>query len=249
LKNLSGRVALVTGGGRGLREATAIQLSDAGAAVALMSHSSRSIVEEARAIEHTGGRALAIAVDMTNPVDLANACDEISQELGKIDILINTESAIGPLGAFVEINIEEWMYALMANLQEPVRLTRLLLPDMLESGWGRIVNISTGALNFPTRGDSFNGYLASKAGLETHTINLALQLAGTGVTANVMRSGSMQVVVDGGDPEKVGEAFYQRFTQRRSKNQLPSPEERAMSLLDLVSGDLNGEILNCEPFV
>jgi hypothetical protein len=58
-----------------------------------------------------------------------------------------------------------------------------------------------------------------------------------------MRSGSMQVVLNGEDPKRVGEAFYQRFLQRLSKNQLPTPEERAMDLLGLVCSNLNGEIV------
>lgn len=248
MDKLSGRVAMVTGGGRGLREAIAIQLSEAGASVVLMSRVSRNIVQEARSIVNKGGQALAIEVDISNPAELTRACDEIVEQFGNVDVLINSDSFPGPLRPFAEINIEEWMFAVTSNLQNPVRLTRLLLPRMLKSGWGRIVNISTGALNFPTRGDSFNAYLASKAGLEIHSLNLAAQLVGTGVTVNAMRSGSMQLVVDGEDPEKVGEAFYQRFLQRRSKNQLPSPEERAMSLLDLVCSDLNGEIVKSEIF-
>ena len=243
MHSLNNRVALITGEGRGLREEIAIQLSDAGAAVVLLSRTSWNIVDEARTINARGGRALAIEVDIKNAADLTRACGEMTRQFGSIDILINAESVVGPLGPFTDIDVEEWNYAIVANLQNPVRLTRLLLPDMVSRGWGRIVNISTGALNFPARGDTFNAYLASKSGIETHTLNLATQLAGSGVTANVMRSGSMQVVMDGEDPAKVGEAFYQRFLSRRSKNQLPSAEERAMGLLDLLAGDLNGEIV------
>src|SRR5665213_1874568 len=183
---MQGHIALVTGGGRGIGEAIAIQLASAGTAVAVVGLESQDIHEVASHIIAEGGDAISLAVDISNPAELVSICNEVHDQLGPIDILINNGAVIGPLGRFVENDMDEWVYTQAVNLLAPIRLTRMLLPTMLKMGWGRIVNISSGALRNPRPNDTFNAYIASKAGLESHTMNLAGQIAGTGVTANVL---------------------------------------------------------------
>lgn len=241
-------VALITGGGRGIGEAIAIQLADSGAAVAVVGISSQDIDEVALEIAEAGGNAIALAGDVTDPTELEQIYDEVTRHFGPVDILINNGAVIGPLGAFAESQMDEWEYAHAVNLLAPVRLTRMVLPTMLERGWGRIVNISTGALLVPARNDTFNSYLASKAALESHTLNLAGQIAGSGVTANVLHPGVVDASANSPgrehDSERIGFKFPVRFLQRHLGGPELHPVVPAVALRDLVFGDRNGEIVS-----
>ncbi len=128
------------------------------------------------------------------------------------------------------------------------RLTFLVLPAMLDSDWGRVVNVSSGIAANPTgmlRGDA---YATTKAGLEAHTLNLAAELAGTGVTVNVFRPGrvdtAMQIWIRGQDPTRVGTELHARFVASHQDGTLLTPEQSASSLIQRLGGEETGEIWN-----
>ena len=247
MKDLTGHVALVTGGGRDIGEAIALQLASAGASVAVMSRTSWYIDQVACAINARGGNALAVEVNYTDQTDIANACNEVMKRFGLIDILVNNPVQLGPLGPFSEIDIEEWVYANSITLQGPVRLTRLLLPVMLGLGWGRIINVSSEDVQYVNQGETHNAYISSKAGVEAHTLNLATQLENSGVTANVVRLGSARV----GPEERVeasGSSIYQRLVFRRPRQPIAAPEIPTMGLVDLIHSGTNGETVNSDVF-
>ena len=248
MTDLSGHVALITGGGRGIGEATAKALAEAGALVAVVARTSGEVERVAYAIDMAGGRAVAFAADVTDRDAMARVCKETAGTLGPVDILINNAAVIGPLGMFSGIDTEAWAQACEINLIAPVQLTRALLPEMLRNGWGRVVNITTGAVNNLTRDDTYNAYLTTKAGLEAHTLNLAAEVAHSGVTVNALRPGivdtAMQTFIRSQDPGTIGENFHQRFLKRYLDGDLIRPEVPASSILELVRSRRNGEIVS-----
>jgi 3-oxoacyl-[acyl-carrier protein] reductase len=119
---------------------------------------------------------------------------------------------------------------------------------MLEQGWGRIVNVSSGIAAHPAGMIGGNTYATTKAALEAHTINLAAELAGSGVTVNVYRPGSvdtaMQAWIRAQSPEKIGAPLHERFARSYEEGSLITAGQSARSLMDHLASDATGEIWN-----
>ena len=117
---------------------------------------------------------------------------------------------------------------------------------MLEAGWGRIVNVSSGIAAHPEGMIRGNAYATTKAALEAHTRNLAAELAGPGVTVNIYRPGgvdtAMQAWIRGQDPARIGTAMHDRFTRSHADGTLITPEQSAAALLARLSTDDTGAI-------
>ena len=119
---------------------------------------------------------------------------------------------------------------------------------MLEQGWGRIVNVSSGVAAHPAGMIGGNAYATTKAALEAHTINLAAELAGSGVTVNVYRPGSvdtaMQAWIRAQPPEKIGAPLHERFARSYEEGSLITAGQSARPLMDHLASDATGEIWN-----
>jgi 3-oxoacyl-[acyl-carrier protein] reductase len=139
-----------------------------------------------------------------------------------------------------------WAAALELNLTAAATLTFALLPAMLDRGWGRVVNVSSGVVANPGFMIGGNAYTTAKAALEAHTVNLAAELAGTGVTANVYRPGTvdtaMQASIRDSEPERLGAGVHDHFTRTRERGRLITPAASARSMLARLGGDATGEI-------
>jgi len=141
---LAGKTALVTGAGRGLGRAVALDLALAGARVALVARSAGELGATADRARELGSRALVIAADVGDPGQLAAAARRAQDELGDVDVLINNAAVVAPLGASAGIDPAQWAAVIGINIVAVARLTFLLLPVMLLNKWGRIVNVSSG---------------------------------------------------------------------------------------------------------
>jgi 3-oxoacyl-[acyl-carrier protein] reductase len=126
------------------------------------------------------------------------------------------------------------------------RLSFAVLPAMIEAGWGRIVNVSSGVAAWPASMLRANAYVTAKAALEAHTVNLAAELDGTGVTVNAYRPGTvdttMQSWIRTRDVDQIGAPLRDRFVQYHEGGSLITPEASAASLMRRLPGGETGQI-------
>jgi 3-oxoacyl-[acyl-carrier protein] reductase len=182
--NLKGRVALVTGGSRGIGAAVAAALAEAGAAVAV-NYRERAADAEAvvAGIISRGGRAIAVAADVSQADAVTKMIDRVTSALGPIDILVNN-AGIAIVRGVDDLTEAEFDATISVNLKSAFLCTQAVLPTMRAKKWGRIVNISSGA----ARGAGAIGvhYNASKAGMEGLTRGYAARLVKEGITVNAV---------------------------------------------------------------
>lgn len=172
IKDLEGKIALVTGGTKGIGKATAARLSAAGATVIV---TARSQPDEQGKFDHF------IAADLSQPAEVNKVVEEITEQFGGVDILINNMGANNfPGGGFSTLTDEHWYQALEVNLLSSVRLDRGLLPKMLEKKNGVIIHISTTSAQFPIW-ESTMAYSAAKLALNSYSKSLADEVGPQGV--------------------------------------------------------------------
>jgi len=178
-----GRVAIVTGGGSGIGLAIAQRLAADGAAVALFDRDPEAAAAGAKSIVAAGGRALALTVDVTDRPGIAAGVTEVREGLGPPTILVNNAGLDG-FDSFLKITPEVWDRILQVNLTGTFNCCQAVVPDMIEQGWGRIVNISSSAAQ--TGQPRMTHYVAAKAGVMGFTKALALELGPKGITVNTI---------------------------------------------------------------
>lgn len=241
-----GRSALVTGASRGIGRAIALGLASRGADVALVARSVDELEEAATSIRDAGGVALVFPADVGDLAAIAHVAERAVAEFGHIDILVNNAGVVWPMAPTRSVAGAEWAAAIAVNLTGAVNLTIALLPAMLERKWGRIVNVSSGVVARPTGMAGANAYVTSKAALEAHTLNLAAELAGSGVTVNAYRPGGVDTGMQGwirSQPaEQVGADLQARFIENYESGSLLTPDDSAASLLRRIPSGETGAI-------
>lgn len=184
MTDLTKRVALVTGGSRGIGRAVAISLAEAGAAVAVnYREKSAEAAGVAKAIRDAGGKAVAIGADVSKGAEVARMVAAVERELGPVDVLVNN-AGIGIIRSVDDLTEEDFDVTIAVNLKSAFLCTQAVIPGMRQRKWGRIVNISSGA----ARGAGGIGphYNASKAGMEGLTRGYAARLVKDGITVNAV---------------------------------------------------------------
>jgi NAD(P)-dependent dehydrogenase (short-subunit alcohol dehydrogenase family) len=192
-KKLQGQVAIVTGAGRGIGAAAAQRLAAVGASVVLAARSENEVEAVAAQLRQKGARAIAVAADVSDLDGVEEIVESALEQFDRIDILVNSAGVIWPLEEIAETDPEEWAYNIMINLVGPFFMVRNVLPIMKDQGYGRILNISSGASTTPIMGAS--AYCSAKAGLDMFTRTLALELAGSKVSANLLYPGDVDTAM------------------------------------------------------
>ena len=207
---LTGQVAIVTGGGRGLGRAMAIGLAAAGARV--IATAAREAEEvEAVAAESGSDRILPIVADVTRDEDCTRVVATAHERFGRLDLLVNnagrgmkyvSERFLVEPSRFWETAPEVWRMVIDTNVNGPFLMARAAVPTMIAAGRGRIVNVTMNHATMRRRG--FSPYGPSKAALESETIIWAQDLEGTGVTVNALLPGSATAtgMIPDGFPEE-----------------------------------------------
>jgi 3-oxoacyl-[acyl-carrier protein] reductase len=186
--DLRNRVALVTGGSRGIGRAVALALAEAGAAVVInYRERGREALSVAETIVKNGGRALEFRADVSNGDAVRTMAHQIEQQLGSIDILINNAGA-AIVRNLDDITEDDFDRAIAINLRSVFVCTQAVLPGMRNRRWGRVVNISSIGARIGAGSVSI-AYGAAKAGVEGLTRAYALRLAPEGVTVNAVAPG------------------------------------------------------------
>ncbi|MFT4119026.1 SDR family NAD(P)-dependent oxidoreductase [Bradyrhizobium sp.] len=207
--DLKGRTALVTGGSRGIGAAVCRLLAEAGATVAI---NCRERIEQAEQlageIGKHGGRAIAIAADVSRREAVAGMIERVTTELGPVDILVNN-AGIAITRGVDDLTEDDFDRTILVNLKSVFLCTQAVLPAMRARKWGRIVNISSGA----ARGAGSIGphYNASKAGMEGLTRGYAARLVKEGITVNAVAPSLIETDMMSGQPQLVSRIPLGRF--------------------------------------
>ncbi|HEV2299614.1 MAG TPA: SDR family NAD(P)-dependent oxidoreductase [Candidatus Acidoferrales bacterium] len=252
---LDGKVAVITGAGRGIGRAIAHKFAAEGAAVFLASRTAREVNAVAAEIQAARQKAAAMPADVSKEADCRKIIEEAGKKFGSVDILVNNAGILGPVKPIEEIEPAEWDEVLAINLRGPFLLSRLALPEMYARGSGAILNIASVSAKIPY---PWNGpYAASKAGLVGLTRTLAAEAARKGVRVNAICPGPVPETEMSqnlgkalgrrlnADPEKLFQKYLEGILQGRPQ----TAEEIANAALFLVSphaSAITGQTLNVD---
>lgn len=226
-RSLNSRVAVVTGAGSGIGRAIALRLAEDTAKVAIWDINGEGAEETAKLIRDAGGTALALTVDCSDKAAIQAAAEQTRKELGQVAILVNN-AGIAPFTPFLETDDDLFDKTIRINLRGPWLVTKEVLPAMVDSGWGRVINITSSSVQ---SGSFAQGhYVSSKGGLMGMTKALALEFAATGVTFNMVPPGFIDTPMLRAAPIDA-EAFAQTLPMKR----IGQPEDIAAAVAYLAS--------------
>lgn len=197
MPGLAGKVAIVTGASRGIGAAAALALGEAGASVVLAARTTAQAEANARQINAAGGKAAAIACDVSDYAACQRLVQETTERFGPPDVLVNNAGVIEPISMVGEADPAEWARSIEINLIGAYYVIRAVLPGMIERGHGDIINVSSGAAHRPLEG--WSAYCAGKAGLAMLTRSIDLEHRAAGIRVFGFQPGTtdtdMQVTI------------------------------------------------------
>ena len=248
LFSLKGKVALITGGSRGIGRATALTFADAGADVVVSSRNRRppeleKVAEEIRA---KGRRALAMPAHVGKKEDVQNLVQKTLREFGRIDILVNNAGANPVLSSMVDLEEAAFEKVMEVNLKGALLMSQAVAKEMIKQGGGRIINISS-ISGLRARADGTGAYCISKAGVNMLTQVMARELAEHNILVNAIAPGSIKTEmsrVNWIDPERRAQRIREIELKRFGE-----PEEvggLALFLASEASSFVTGEIIRVD---
>jgi 2-hydroxycyclohexanecarboxyl-CoA dehydrogenase len=236
------RVAIVTGGASGIGLAISERLAADGSAVAIFDINGEGAEAAALKIGTSGATAIGLAVDVSDRPSIDGAVGEVRSKVGRPTILVNNAGITG-FDPFLEISAEKWNRILTVNLTGTFFCCQAVLPDMIEEGWGRIVNISSSSIHSGSA--RMTHYVAAKSGVVGLTKSLALEMAPRGITVNTIPPGFVDTpMLRGADAE--GSVSIEQNIARTPVGRVGRPEDIAAACAFLVSEEasyITGQVL------
>jgi 2-hydroxycyclohexanecarboxyl-CoA dehydrogenase len=226
-RSLQGRVAVITGGGSGIGRAVALRLAEDTAKIAIWDINAVGAEETAVMIRKAGGTALALEADCSDKAAIKVAAERTRADLGPIAIIVNN-AGIAPFTPFVDTDDDLFDKVIRINLRGPWLVTKECVPDMLDAGWGRVINITSSSVQ--TGSPAQGHYVSSKGGLMGMTKALALEFAASGVTFNMVPPGFIDTPMLRAAPIDA-EAFAKTLPMKR----VGQPEDIAAAVAYLAS--------------
>ena len=247
---LDGKIALITGGGRGIGRAIALSFARHGALVAVAARTAEQV--EAVAAE-IGNDAIALVCDVSDPQNVARMFEETRERLGEVDILVNN-AGIAESATIVATSDELWLRHLAINLTGTFYCTRAAVPAMLRKNWGRVINVAS--IAGKTGAPYIAAYAASKHGVLGLTRSVALEVAASGITVNAICPSYVDTEMVARGIERIttrtgrtAEEALQSLEKMNPQNRLISAEEVAAVALLLASDEgrgINGQGINID---
>lgn len=237
---LKDRVAIVSGIGPGLGQAIGRALAREGAAVVLAARSEDKLRDLAAEIREAGGRAIAVATDISDNASCRNVADKALAEFGRVDVLVNNAYHPGTYERIDSADLDNWRPPFEINVLGSLRLSQAVIPSMKERGSGSIVMINS--MSMRRMMETFGAYAASKAALNAATQTLALELGPCGIRVNSVMPGYIwgppleayfeSEATKAGVPPKV---IYDAVAKETALKHIPTSEEIAESVVFFAS--------------
>jgi NAD(P)-dependent dehydrogenase (short-subunit alcohol dehydrogenase family) len=221
--SLTGRVALVTGGGRGIGRSIALALAAEGARVAVTARSADEIDAVARDIRGAGGDAFAVTLDVADPEAVRRAFATVRDELGHIGVLVNN-AGIGRSAVLWKTTDDQWRATIETNLSGTFYCMREALGPMVEHGWGRVINVAS--IAGKTGAPYIGAYSASKHGVVGLTRTAAVEVATYGVTVNAVCPGYVDTSMTDHSVATIVEKTGMDASEARRRLEAMSPQKR-----------------------
>jgi NAD(P)-dependent dehydrogenase (short-subunit alcohol dehydrogenase family) len=234
------RTAIVTGGASGIGAAISRRLARDDAAVAVLDIMAAE--EIAASIQAAGATAIGLTVDVTDRAAVEAAAQQVRSQLGHPTILINCAGR-SAWGEFLQISAEDWSSAIAINLTGAFHCCQVFIPDMLQEGWGRIINISSSSIH--TGVPRLAPYVAAKWGIVGLTKSLALEFAGNGITVNTIPPGFIDTPATR-RTESRGFINFEESLKRTPVGRVGQPEDIATACAFLVGEEtsyITGQII------
>jgi 3-oxoacyl-[acyl-carrier protein] reductase len=231
---VTGRIAIVTGSGRGIGAATARRLAADGMAVAVLDLDEATSAATAKEITDAGGRAIAVGADVSQGAQVQAAVQQVASQLGEPTVLVNNAGVIRDNLLF-KMSDDDWDTVMDVHLRGSFLMTRAVQAYMVDQGYGRIVNLSSSSA-LGNRGQV--NYSAAKAGLQGFTKTLAIELGPFGITANAVAPGFIATDMTAATAARLGVSFevFQKMTAERVPvRRVGQPDDVANTVSFLVS--------------
>jgi NAD(P)-dependent dehydrogenase (short-subunit alcohol dehydrogenase family) len=233
--DLTGQVAIVTGGGRGIGRAIALALAKAGTDVAVAARSTDQLAETVALIEKTGGCGMSVPTDVTDQNAVERMVRKVAKRFGPVDLLVNNAGVGGPAGPMWEIDPDAWWQCMEVNLRGSYFCSRAVLPSMIARGQGRIVIVTSGAGNW---GTPYNAaYCISKCALTRFSEILASETKDHAISVFSIHPGFVRTAII----EKVAASssdvkWVKVLRKALARGRVVPPERAAELTLFLASG-------------